>query len=482
MTPTKSNHRSLFGEILDWMLTPLLLLWPVSLALTWVVAQSIAERPFDRALETSVKTVAQMVVVQVTSPPVQATTSVQVPLSTLELLESKDDAPVFHQVLGIGGELVAGEGDLPLPPEDEAVVLGEVGLRDETLRGMDLRVAHMWIALGPQGARPVLVQVAESQAKRAQLATEIVKGVMLPQFASMPLAVLLVWLGLRRGMRPLNRLAGRIRDRSPDDLRAIDDTEVLEEVSPLVDSVNGLLKRLKGSLNTQKRFLADAAHQLKTPLAGLRMQAELALREGASEEELKQSLRQVARSSIRATHTVNQLLALARAENTGQHSIRQPVHLARIVADVVQDALARALDRRIDLGYEGPSPASSEGQGANFQGNALLIKELVRNLVDNALAYTTSGGVVTVRLVLATAPQPILLQVEDSGPGVAQSERLLVFDPFYRALGTDVDGSGLGLTIVREIAQQHGASVDVSDAQPGKQPPGALFSVRFSHV
>ena len=249
---------------------------------------------------------------------------------------------------------------------------------------------------------------------------------------------------------------------------------------PLVDSVNDLLRRLGDSMATQKRFLADAAHQLKTPLAGLRMQADLAQREGTSTEELKRSLQHIGRSSIRATHTVNQLLALARAEGGATVLAHQPCDLADLVIDVVRDSVPRALEKGIDLGYDGVEPDSPLAQ---VDGNPTLLKELVRNLVDNAINYTPSSrerpGVITARVLADRFSQVVLLQVEDSGPGVPESERELIFQPFYRALGTDADGSGLGLPIVMEMARQHSAEVLIEDARPGHQPPGALFSVRF---
>src|SRR5215207_5567389 len=305
------EQRSLFGDILDWMLTPLLLLWPVSLALTWLVAQNIAGKPFDRALEYNVQALAQLVTVQ------QQRVAFNLPQPAREILRADDSDQVYYQVLGNRGELLSGERDLPLPPEDERPLVGEVRLRDDEIRGLDVRVAYTWVKLELPGA-PTLVQVAETREKRSVLATEIIKGVMLPQFVILPLAVLLVWLALVRGIKPLSQLEERIRARRPDDLSPLEDKTVPLEVAPLVSSVNDLLTRLKDSIATQKRFLADAAHQLKTPLAGLRMQADLAQREAFNAEELKLSLQQIGRSSMRATHTVNQLLALARAESSGQ--------------------------------------------------------------------------------------------------------------------------------------------------------------------
>ena len=468
----QQEQRSLFGEILDWMLTPMLLLWPISLVLTWLVAQSIAGKPFDRALEYNAGALAQLV--NVSGDRVQF----NLPLPARELLRADDSDTVYYQVLGARGEFLSGERDLPLPSEDEKVFFGEVRFRDAEVHGADVKIAYTWVKLALPNARPALVQVAETLEKRSILATEIVKGVMLPQFVILPMAVLLVWLALVQAIKPLNQLEERIRARKPDDLSPIDAHAVPLEVAPLVSSVNDLLMRLKDSIATQKRFLADAAHQLKTPLAGLRMQADLAQREGANTEELKQSLRQIGRSSIRATHTVNQLLALARAESSGSGMAMQTCDLALLTMEVVKDSLPRAMERQIDLGFEGPEPGL-----ALLAGNPTLLKEMVRNLIDNAINYTPSSpgqqGVVTAR-VCGDLSSGWEIQVEDSGNGIPEAERERVFEPFYRALGTEADGSGLGLPIVLEIAEKHQASVTLSETHPGKPHPGAKFSVKFT--
>lgn len=469
------EQRSLFGEILDWMLTPLLLLWPISLVLTWLVAQNIAGKPFDRALEYNVNALAQLVTVN------QQHVQFNLPLPARELLRADDADTVYYQVLGARGEYLSGERDFPQPPEDEPAVPGEVRLRDDEFHGLDIKVAYMWVPLNLPGAKMALVQVAETLDKRSVLAAEIIKGVMLPQFVTLPLAVLLVWLALVQAIKPLHRLEERIRARKPDDLSPLDAQTVPLEVAPLVASVNDLLLRLKDSIATQKRFLADAAHQLKTPLAGLRMQADLAQRESTSTDELKQSLRQIGRASIRATHTVNQLLALARAEGGNTAMSRQPCDLARLTMDVVRDCVPRAMERHIDLGFEGAQPGMP---GITLEGNPTLLKELVRNLLDNAINYTPSSpekpGVITARVLADPFGKVALLQVEDSGPGIPPAERELVFQPFYRALGVEADGSGLGLPIAQEIAHQHHATISVEDTRPGQVPPGARFTVRFN--
>ncbi len=468
----QGRQRSLFGEILDWMLTPFLLLWPITFGLTWLVAEGIAKVPFDRGLQQNVTVLAQLVQSN------EQQVSFQLPATAHLILHADATDTVYYQVLGGRSELLGGDAELPLPQDDEKLITDELRLRDDKMDGKPVRVAYMWVRVQAPDARPALVQVAETLEKRSVLAREIIRGVMLPLFVILPLSVLLVWLALTRGIKPLNELEDRIRQRKPNDMSPLDENTVPSEVVPLVSSINDLLVRLQGSIATQKRFLADAAHQLKTPLAGLRMQADLAQRSDANAQDLKQSLKQIGRASMRATHTVNQLLALARAESSGVGMSLQACDLSVLTMEVVKDSLPRAMELRIDLGFEGPEP-----QHALMPGNPTLIKEMVRNLIENALNYTPSTdaqpGVVTAR-VCGDANSGWRLEVEDSGPGIPASERERVFEPFYRALGNEVDGSGLGLAIVMEIADKHHASVSVSDTRPDHKPPGARFSVCFS--
>ena len=478
------GQRSLFGEILDWMLVPLLLLWPMSLGLTGVVAQELANRPYDRALGEATRLVANQIGFEPGSAAADAAPRVRLRSpGVVELLGSDDEDSVYFQVLGLDGTLAQGDRDLPVPEADKVGAAVAV-FRDDTMRDEPVRVAALWVALpGDAQGRAALVQVAETLGKRSRLSTEIIKGVILPQFVFLPLAVLLVWLALARGIRPLSVLQERIRARPADDLSPIDERAAPEELMPLVASINGLLERLDQSMVAQKHFIADAAHQLKTPLAGLRMQAEIAAREiDAGQRDprtLKASLEQIALSSQRAAHAVNQLLAMARAEDRAQALRREKVDLASLTQEVVRELVPKALERRIDLGYEGAQP----GETSPLVAQPVLLGELVRNLLDNALQYTPAGGSATARVLPDPFGQAVVLQVEDSGPGVPQAERELIFQPFYRALGTGVDGTGLGLAIVQEIAQQHGAQVTVDDAHPRPLPPGAragaLFTVRF---
>lgn len=322
------EQRSLFGEILDWMLAPLLLLWPMSVALTWLVAQGIASKPYDRDLGELARVLARRVVVE------DGRVQLRTPEVLSDLLRSDDSDQLYYQVLGLRGELIGGDRDLPVPEDEGPSPAAELRFRDDVIHGEPVRVAYLRLATTAPSGNPPLVQVAETLDKRSRLATEIIKGVILPQFVILPLAVLLVWLALARGIAPLNELQQRIRRRESHDLSPIDERSAPEEVAPLVRAINDLLARLDESVGRQKHFLADAAHQLKTPLAGLRTQAELAQQEidaGRQDPQaLKRSLQQIARSSQRAAHMVNQLLALARAEDPEQARRRQEVPLSLI--------------------------------------------------------------------------------------------------------------------------------------------------------
>lgn len=485
-TPPR-GQRSLFGEILDWMLAPLLLLWPMSVTLTWLVAQDIAHQPYDRALgELAVSLAQQLRVVpgKRGQPGSGTRLALKVSPDSFELLPAEDREALAFQVLGSRGELLGGSPELHVPEDLPRPPLGELRFRDDTLAGDPVRVAYLWVEVPEaEPGRPALIQVAETLAKRSRLANEIIKGVILPQFVILPVAVLLVWFALARGIAPLHELQQRIRQRASDDLSPIAEHDAPEEVAPLVRAINDLLARLDRSLATQKRFLADAAHQLKTPLAGLRTQAELAQRDldrgEPRPEALRAALGQIALSSQRAAHMVNQLLAMARAEGRQQRLPRDVLDLGRLAREAVHDFVPTALERRIDLGFE----CLDELRPPLMLGHAVLLGELLRNLVDNALRYTPAGGVVTVRV--EATERGVLLVVEDSGPGIAAAERELVLQPFYRVLGSGVDGSGLGLAIVAEVARQHEATLVIDatlDHPPPGQGPGARFTLRFPAV
>jgi two-component system sensor histidine kinase TctE len=490
--------RSLFGEILDWMFAPLLLLWPMSVTLTYLVAQSIASSPYDRVLIERGEALAAHVRFDGGRARFDLTAGL------LDIYGNGMAEGSTYLVATADGAPLAGDADLPRPPGLPAGAAdannGRFALRRETLRGHPVCVAYTWVAApAASGAPPVLVAVAEPPTERTELANEIVKGVILPQFVVLPLALLLVWFGLTRGLAPLERLQLMIRNRPPDDLSPISAESAPEELSPLLASFNALLGRMALNLEVQKRFIADAAHQMKTPLAGLRTQTELAQRAAEAPHEVQHSLRLIAASTNRATRLVNQLLAMARAEHGAVQRVAMVrVDLDRLAREVVQDWVPPAMSQHIDLGYEGPPPGGIDGS-CEMLGSPLLLHEMLDNLIDNALRYTAGHaadaaagalpvpgrplGTITVRV--HRDGRTVTLEVEDSGPGIAPEERGRIFERFYRVLGSRQDGSGLGLAIVREIAVQHFASVVVTDppaapaASASAMRRGALFRVRF---
>ena len=489
--------RSLFAEILDWMLAPLLLVWPMSIVATYLVAASIANAPFDQALQAGAIALARQVgMAEGMRIPASPASPASLPIAARDILRADESTRVYFQVRGPHGVLLEGDARIPPPLEDDAPAPGVVQFRNATVDGEDVRIAWLVVDMkAPGEGRTALVQVAETLGKRAHLANEIIKGVILPQFVILPIAVTLAWFGLSRGVRPLARLRDKIAARRESDMRPIDPREAPEEVAPLVLSFNQLLGRIEKNSAQQKRFIADAAHQMKTPLAGLRTQAELALREH-DPAELRRCLEQLVTGSTRAARLIDQLLALARAENRGSASADAAalatIDLASLARDAMHEWMPAALDKHIDFGLE------TLGAPARVVGNPVMIGELIKNLIDNAIRYTPAGGAVTVRVIgpavqhgdfgdglesgVATTRGETILQVEDDGPGIAEAERGMVFEPFYRVLGSGADGSGLGLAIVREIAQQHAATLHLGQREAttdGCARPGLVVSVHF---
>jgi len=460
------SERSLFGEILDWMLAPLLFVWPLSIAFTHYFANSVANFPYDQTLREHVAAIARQVRL------VDGKPLLTLPLSTRALLRADETDSVYFRVATQDGHLLAGDGDLPRPefPDEANPLPGEIYLRDAEYHGQDLRVAYTYLAETARSKDDwVLVEVAETTEKRSRLANKIVASVILPQFVIIPLAVMLVWFGLSRGLRPLNRLRHTIEARDPADLSPIATRRVPEELEPLVEAFNQMLERMTRNVEAQQRFVADAAHQMRTPLAGLKTQAQFAIRE-TDPELLRHALRQIATSVDRAGHLVNQLLTLARTESGGEPAQQRhaALDLALLLREVVEDWVMIAIESDIDLGYEANGPAL-------IMGNAFLLRELAKNLIDNALRYTPVGGHVTCRTV--ASPGSVAIEVEDDGIGISEEQSEMVFERFYRVDDANTDGSGLGLAIVQEIAAQHGASASL---KPNPKGAGAIARVIFA--
>ena len=466
-TNVTSGRRSLLSEILDWMLAPLFLLWPMSIAITYVVAQNLANTPYDGTLSNALQVLEQQIEADNGIVSLRLSTSARLALRTRE----KDG--VFWKALDPQGSLIGGDGELPSPELKPDMALNTVYYATRTLHDFEIRIAYMWTNLNTRSASPILLVAAESMDRRTELANSIIKGVIIPQFAVLPIAVLLVWFGLSRGIAPLNALQQRLRARRPDDLSPIDVRVAPSEISPLIIAMNDLLTRLDSTMLAQRRFVADAAHQLKTPLAGLRTQAELAMR-NAPPGDTQVSLEQIIAGTARATRLVNQLLLMANAENPNSIAM-SPIDIVALTREQTQRWVDAAIESGIDIGFEGPDAA------VMVRGQGLLLGEAINNLIDNAIRYTPSPGRITVSVT--TRQRKVILAVDDSGPGIPIEERERVFDRFYRVLGTKVEGSGLGLAIVREIAAKHHAKILITQSQQ-KTPlnTGARIEIHFLSI
>ena len=362
---------------------------------------------------------------------------------------------VYYRIISPGGLEIAGDPGLPLAANDALAY-------DARYNGEDIRVVSVQT---PCGRSICNVLVAETTVKRTQMARGILLSSLFPEILIALATLVIVWFGVKRGLWPLARLSEEIKARSPGDLRPIDAAAAPEETRLLVSALNGLLGEVAGAAQNQQRFLANAAHQLRTPLAGLQAHTELALAQPMPEA-CRGHLEQVHQATIRTARLANQLLALARAE-PGARSAAAAVNLRTVVEGEADAWVHHALAREIDLGFE--------LEAAPVSGDAFLLREALTNLVHNAIEYSQRGGRVTVRTGRNAGQS--FVEVEDDGPGIPPQERSRVLERFYRVPGTPGTGSGLGLAIVREIAAGHGGAISLGN----NGPKGCRVALKFPY-
>jgi two-component system sensor histidine kinase TctE len=451
---------SLFSKILEWMLMPLLIIWPTCMGITYLVAISLANQVSDRALASDARALSEQLIWQ----PDRKTFALLVDLRTI--LSDEEVANVTFRVDDENGRYHLGELNLPPARPEPNSANAAATFYNGKLRNVAVRVAQVPRTVEGAPTRAVLM-MAETLDKRENIAREIVKGVILPQLLVIPLSVVLVWLGLKSGMSPLERIRQQVVSRNAQDLRPLEAQDAPAEVAPLVVAFNDLLMRIERSNVAQKRFIANAAHQLRTPLAGIRMQSELALRDSAPGE-VRQALERIAYGSSQSSHLIAQLLALARAEaGTGETLPFQILDLNGVAGEVVRETYSLAAAKNIDLGLEAPETP------VEIDGHPPLLREMLVNLVDNAIRYTPAGGRITVRVKAGETPG---LEIEDNGIGIPESERELVFERFYRVENHAEPGSGIGLAIVKEIVSRHRAAIEALVPAGGT---GTLMRVTF---
>lgn len=348
-------------------------------------------------------------------------------------------------------------------------VSAPLGLMSDRREGFSDRVldGHGWRVFSLRDEnRGMTVQVGELSAVSDQMAERIAARLMLPLLFTLPALALLSWIVVAHSVAPLSKVARQVASRAPDQLAALDTATVPREVLPLVVALNRLFDRVTATLDRERRFTADAAHELRTPLAAVKTQAQVAL--GAiSNPERRHALGQVVAGTDRATRLVEQLLTLARLDPQQGLPTMASIDLAALAATMLADLGPVAAAKDIELALEGGRPVF-------VNGDATALEVLLRNLADNAVRYTPPGGRVGVRVTI-DGGAPVLV-VSDSGPGLAPAEFERVFDRFYRVVGSGETGSGLGLSIVRRIVELHGGSVVLASGADGR---GVVASVRF---
>ncbi len=441
--------RSLRAHLLRRLLPPIAALLAVGAVVAYYPTLEPATHAYDQALVDIGLALGSHVRVG------QTEYRFELPAAVEQVLRTDRFDSIYYRVISPAGLEIAGDAALPAPPGD--AVAHDTLYNDKKVRVVSVQA--------PCGRSACTVLVGETMVKRERLARDLLLQSLFPDFLIALATLVIVWFGVKRGLEPLARLSDEIKARSAGDLRPIDAAGAPEETRPLVGALNGLLEEVSAASRKQQRFLADAAHQLRTPLAGLQAHTELALAQPMPAA-CRAQLDQVHRATIRTARLANQLLALARAE-PGARSVTSKVDLKGVAGGEADAWLRQSLARDIDLGFElEPAPVA---------GDAFLLREALSNLVHNALEYSNRGGRVTVRTGRLNGHA--FLEVEDDGPGIAQEERARVLERFYRVPGTPGTGSGLGLAIVREIAASHAAAMFITDGSAG----GCRVGITFPH-
>ena len=457
---TLSRRYSLSGQLLLWIMLCLFVILSISSLVSYFRAFHFANLAYDRALLREVLALADQVDV------VNNQVIIDLPEIAKNLLQYDKDDYINYRISAPDGSLVVGEPNIA--PPAKPLKSGAHIYYDDTLDNEKVRVvAYALPIINSDLKGDLLIQVTETRTKREVMALEIIEEMLIPQILIMLVTALVIFLSIKRSLLPLNQLKAALADRSHDDLSPVATNYAPQEITPLLDEINGLMLRVKDGVDFQKAFIADASHQLRTPIAVLQNQVELALREPVSKR-VQHSLENVSASTKHLSRLVQQLLTLARIEpSTESNYTFEEVNLTRLVRSVTAEWVPRSLSRHIDLGFE-----AQTNQDLIILGNAFMLKEMMSNLIDNALCYTPQGGEVTV--MLSQQHENVVLEVMDNGIGIAPDQRELVFNRFYRVEDSAGEGCGLGLAIVKEIVLAHHAEISIKDGLAHHRAGGAL--------
>jgi len=426
------------------LVIPLIFFVIIDAVLSYFVTLHYVDEAYDRWLLDSARSLTQEIKVR------ESKVFVELPAAALEIFKWDEQDKTHFKITSSEQEMLAGDNLVPEPLDPETDWSHPIYFNDK-MYGESVRVVSMLITLDQTPER-IFVHVAETMNKRRAMMTDILLADMIPQIVLILLTGIYLLTGLKKGLKPLHLLANQIAQRSSRDLSPIPETHVFLEVRTLTDTINELLEAHTLAIATQQRFIANAAHQLRTPLAGLKLQAERALRE-QDLSAMQPALQQIQNSADRMSHLTTQLLVLARSEPISGGYELLPVDLCKLAKKTCMEWVPKALQRNMELSFESPE------ESLYVQGDEILLRELLANLLDNAISYGYDNGNILVKLHRYPVP---CLTVEDDGPGIPYLEMDRVYERFYRIPGSPGNGCGLGLAIVKEIADLHKARFELS--------------------
>ena len=446
--------RSLYRLLLNRLLILLVPLALFSLLGAYLATLHYANEAFDRSLARRVYALADQVEV------VRGKVVVDLPKTAHDILEFDPTDILYYRVIGPQGEHLAGSEELPLPVSfKKHPRVSQLGYFDTEVDNKKVRVAAFTMSLaGTRAKGNVMIMAGETTAKRTKLADDVLLSVFLPMIAVIGLLIYAVNLAVNTSLRPVHAIRREIARRGSHDLDPIEIKGLPAEIKPLLEEMNRLMSGLRALHESRQRFLADSAHQLRTPLASMRAQTELAIR-SVHEPGSREALSNLLVSLDRQSRLVNQLLALSRAENAQADPVRDKVRLDELARNVASEWVPRALEVGVELAFE---PVD---EPVMVNGNVHALTEALANLLDNALRYCRAGDHVTVHV--STIDGRACLAVSDSGPGVPQEALDKLFQRFYRVPGSQAEGCGLGLAIVRQVAMAYDGEARVRNRPEG---------------